>query len=72
MITYRIIIKFKNGKDLLFKVDTEKGIRDRIEKAMNNIFVRVIHLGNYIVPKNEILYIKTEGGEFEQLSREEI
>jgi len=62
MKTYRVIIRFKNGKVLDFSLDSEDDLRDTISNAMSS-HNKILNLADYIIAREEIAWIKIEGGE---------
>ena len=68
MNTYKIIIKWKNGKDLVINAETDSNPRDTIAGAY--VPNGILYLGDYIIPINEILWIKVEGETLEEPIRE--
>ena len=68
MNTYKIIIKWKNGKELIIDADAEKDPKETITKSYKP--GNILFLGDYIIPIDEILWIKVEGETLEEPIRE--
>jgi hypothetical protein len=70
MNRYEITIKFREGKDLDFTIDSDEDVRQQIADEHNNAHSVTMYLGDYSITKDEILWIKVKGETLEKPGRE--
>jgi len=61
MNTYKILIKFKDLRDLVIELQSKKDLKQSVADEFENKKATTLWLGNYLFAKDQIKYIKIEG-----------
>jgi hypothetical protein len=61
MRNYDILIKLKDNSKIDFKLECEKDVREELKELWRNNTKGILHIGDYFISAQDILYIKIEG-----------
>ena len=68
MDTYKILINFKDGKELLIDIESNENLRDAIARKWRGK-QGALYIGEYLVSVEDIRWIQIKGEKLEKPSR---